>query len=253
MLNEKLQQLHDEIKPAFNESILESLPINESHDYKQFKIFPIELLVKAEWNYKVEDENSSKKLRENLKRVGQTETIHVRLLHTGYFEVVNGNHRYDEMIALGRKTVIAYDHGQITKEEAFRRCLETNEKWFDSDNVQLGRMMKQLSESASIDDLITTMPFSEEEINNFKKLAEMESDEITPTILDNISLPSGDKSEFEQITFTLHKDQMAEVQTALQMCKAANKEEFIGEENNNKNGNALYFIIKQYLASNNAE
>ena len=175
MLNEKLQQLHDEIKPAFNESILESLPINESHDYKQFKIFPIELLVKAEWNYKVEDENSSKKLRENLKRVGQTETIHVRLLHTGYFEVVNGNHRYDEMIALGRKTVIAYDHGQITKEEAFRRCLETNEKWFDTDNVQLGRMMKQLSESASIDDLITTMPFSEEEINNFKKLAEMDT------------------------------------------------------------------------------
>jgi len=253
MLSEKLQKLHEQIQPAFTKTMLDGLPDNEAYDYAQYKLFPLELLVKADWNYKGEDEAASKKLRENIKRNGQTETIHVRLLHTGYYEVINGNHRVDEMAGLERKSVLAYDHGQITQEEAIRRCLETNEKWFDTDSVKLGNLMKQLTDTTEINDLISTMPFAEEEIHNFIKLAELDSGEITPVIMDGINLPDGDKSEYEQITFTMHKDQMADINVALELCRGLNKDAFKGEENKNRNGNALYFITKHYLAANGAK
>ena len=54
---------------------------------------PIDKLVKADWNYKTEDDKKQEKLKENIKRNGQIENILIRELDTGYYEVVNGNHR----------------------------------------------------------------------------------------------------------------------------------------------------------------
>jgi len=119
----------------------------------------------------------SNKLRENLKRNGQIETVHVRKLETGYYEVVNGNHRYDEMVILGRKTIIAYDHGVISKEEAIRRCLETNETRFDSDKFKLTGLIKELSQQFDLTDLVQSMPFSEEEINNYAAMTDFNWDQ----------------------------------------------------------------------------
>ena len=132
----------------------------------------MDLLVKADWNYKEEDVIMSNKLRENLKRNGQIETIHLRKLETGYYEVVNGNHRYDEMVILGRKTIIAYDHGVISKEEAIRRCLETNETKFESNQIKLAGLIKELSQQFDLTDLVQSMPFSEEEINNYAAMTD---------------------------------------------------------------------------------
>lgn len=57
------------------------------------------------------------------------------------------------------------------------------------------------------------------------------------------TLPSGDKSDFEQITFTLHKSQAELIRGGLDLVE--NYEETYG--NSNKNGNALYTIIKQWI------
>ena len=54
---------------------------------------PTDKLVKADWNYKTEDQEKQEKLKENIKRNGQIENIIIRELETGFFEVVNGNHR----------------------------------------------------------------------------------------------------------------------------------------------------------------
>lgn len=57
------------------------------------------------------------------------------------------------------------------------------------------------------------------------------------------TLPSGDKSDFEQITFTLHKSQAELIRGGLDLVE--NYEETYG--NTNKNGNALYTIVKQWV------
>ena len=62
---------------------------------------------------------------------------------------------------------------------------------------------------------------------------------------DEFSLPSGERSEFCQLTFTLAHEQNDFIQEALNKAKKLDEfGEFCG--NNNVNGNAIYLIVKQW-------
>lgn len=62
------------------------------------------------------------------------------------------------------------------------------------------------------------------------------------------SLPDGDKSEFQQITFTLHDDQAEQVKAALEAAKAIGA--FVDTGNENSNGNALARVCETFLTQN---
>ena len=59
-------------------------------------------------------------------------------------------------------------------------------------------------------------------------------------------LPSGERGEIVQIIVTLHKDQSALLDQAID--KAVEAGEFVDTQNNNKNGNAIARIAEAYLA-----
>jgi hypothetical protein len=64
---------------------------------------------------------------------------------------------------------------------------------------------------------------------------------------DEFSLADGDKSPFEQITFTLSNDQAIEVRNALATIKETSEFKYAdSEENENSNGNALFLIVTQW-------
>lgn len=58
------------------------------------------------------------------------------------------------------------------------------------------------------------------------------------------SLPDGDKSNIEQITFLLAKEQMEKIREAMELVKDDVYETF---GNDNKNGNAIYEVVRQWL------
>lgn len=60
-------------------------------------------------------------------------------------------------------------------------------------------------------------------------------------------LPSGDKSPFQQMTFTLSNEQAGVVAEAI--SKAKSTSDFVGTGNENSNGNALWRICDAYLHS----
>lgn len=62
---------------------------------------------------------------------------------------------------------------------------------------------------------------------------------------DDFSLPDGDKSEICQMTFTLHKQQKELIEYAMTCVEDQITETF---GNANKNGNALYEVIRQWAA-----
>ena len=64
---------------------------------------------------------------------------------------------------------------------------------------------------------------------------------------DDFTLPDGDKSEFCQMTFTLHEEQAQFIKYALSLIE--DYSETFG--NTNKNGNALYEIVKQWAEQKN--
>lgn len=135
-------------------------------------------LVKADWNYKKEDEEKTKKLVGNFKRNGQIENIIVRELETGFYEVINGNHRKDVFDILKIKKVHTYNFGNITHERAVRIAIETNETRFDSDQLKLSELITMLTTKFKIADLSNTMPYSEDDINNFLEVANFDFDKL---------------------------------------------------------------------------
>ena len=71
-------------------------------------------------------------------------------------------------------------------------------------------------------------------------------DDIETT--DEFSLPDGDKSNLEQITYTLSSEQSNIIKEAIQEIKYTEEYKFVETfGNENGNGNALYLLIQQWV------
>lgn len=60
----------------------------------------------------------------------------------------------------------------------------------------------------------------------------------------DFELPSGDKGNIEQMTFTLSTEQATLIRSAMDLVKDEIKETF---GNENKNGNAIYEVVRQWV------
>lgn len=140
---------------------------------KNYIIVPIEKLVAADWNYKIDDTAKAKfmmdKLKSNLKRNGQIENIIIRELDTGFFEVVNGNHRYMALKDLGWTECVAYNLGAVDLPTAKRIAVATNETKFENDPLRLAGIVKELAEGVDpveLESVLADLPYSAEEMLN---------------------------------------------------------------------------------------
>ena len=79
------------------------------------------------------------------------------------------------------------------------------------------------------------------------ELADYGFQEVKPEEWDNAfdKLPEGDRAPFQQMTFTLHDDQAERIKEAL--TKAKHEGDFNGSENENSNGNALWWICEAFI------
>lgn len=141
---------------------------------------PIEKLVPADWNYKTEKPELVEKLKNNLKRNGQIENILIRELKTGFYEVVNGNHRYVALKDLEWKSVICFNLGEISDSKAKRIAIETNETKFSADPLKLAALIADILQDFPVEDISSTMPYSEEEIENFKNVSDFNWEDHNP-------------------------------------------------------------------------
>jgi len=141
---------------------------------KGFNLIPVKKLVKAGWNYKDEDSEEAAELMDaleaNFKRNGQVENILVRELDTGFYEVINGNHRYDIARRVELKELMCFNFGKISLVEAKRITLETNELNFKADPLKLAAVIGELTDEYDMGELLSSLPFDENEVENFNKL-----------------------------------------------------------------------------------
>jgi hypothetical protein len=143
-------------------------------DAQRFKLMSLDMLVKADWNYKEEDEERAAKLKRQIQRNGQIENIIVRPLDTGYYEVVNGNHRLDIFNDLEIKEVMVYDCGDISLVQAMRISIETNETKFETNQLLLAERVTDILNEFSLEELVETMPYSLEELEAMPKLKDFD-------------------------------------------------------------------------------
>lgn len=135
---------------------------------------PIESAVKADWNYKEDDPEKQEKLVANIKRNGQIETTIVRPLPTGFYEVVNGNHRYDAFVTCGMKGFWAFNIGEVSLAHAQRVAIETNETRFTTNDVRLAKLMQEIEMEFSREELEATMPFDKARLDAMAEMLEFQ-------------------------------------------------------------------------------
>lgn len=150
-------------------------------NFDRFQVLPVGKLVKADWNYKEEDEQLTAKLVENIKRNGQIENVIVRELDTGFFEIVNGNHRYDAMKAIGSHEVVVCNLGTITLLQAQRVAIETNETKFTTNTARLATILADIAKEYDLEDLAGSMPYSEERLKELVGITEFDWDSYDKT------------------------------------------------------------------------
>jgi len=155
-------------------------------------------------------------------------------------EVLGGNMRLRAYNELGIKDIWVSIVNPKTEAEKAELAITDNESSGRWDEDKLAELIDSLKDSIVLTDYQIDLgkPINLQEL----------LDKYSPTILDDIALPDGYKSGFEQITFTLSTQQAELVRQAL--AKAKDKEVLDNLDNENSNGNAISKIAELYLNGN---
>lgn len=154
-----------------------------------FKTIELNKLKKADWNYKENDAVLQIKLEENIRANGQLENIIVRKLDDEFYEIVNGNHRYDAFKECNIQEVIVCDMGKISLEKAQLIALATNETKFKLNDSKLFEILKTISSEIPIMDMAKILPWDESLITDKIAMLDFSFDAI----------PSATQEQLEEV------------------------------------------------------
>lgn len=192
------------------------------------------------WKPKLIKVSEIKNWEQNPRTISQEayERLKQRIVSRGFHDVIkvdtenvvlSGNQRRRALEELGIKEVYCMvPNRKLTDEEMLQVAVDSNRQ----DGAWDFDMLASLSEVEALKEL----GFTDQEL----KIT------ATPDVINDISLPDGDKPELQQITFTLTTEQLEIVKSALETAKKLGN--FIETGNENKNGNAIARICEDYAS-----
>lgn len=188
--------------------------VSTEPEEKGWRVLSTYRLVKAEWNYKMEEEGKAEALANNIRRNGQVVNCVVRPLPDGeggyqrsedgevLYELADGNHRKDAFEAAEVDAVVVYNLGDVTVEEAKRMAVEINETQFDHDPAALAEVLGDVQAAFDTEDVLATMPFGEEELAEFNEMLDFNFDNFE----EDDEPPSSDDDEWERFEVALPEE-----------------------------------------------
>lgn len=201
----------------------------------EVKNIAIDKLIPYEFNNKKHDVTQIDRIANSIKEFGFTQPI---VIDKDNFVIIgHGRLEASKKLGLDKVPCVQMDKLNATQIKKLRILdNKLNESERDMDNLRLELGGGDLDNfnigdiELSVEDLFGDM---------------LDPDELG----DSFTLPSGDKSQFEQITFTLTTEQMEKVKEALEQAKAMpDMVQAEGMGNENKNANALFVIVMQWQA-----
>lgn len=192
----------------------------------------------APWNYKL---TGTKEQIEKLKRsILSSKSAGVlcvrRLQHKNgkhIYEVIDGNHRLEAVIAAGWKTVPCEDFGKISKAQAVVIARQRNYQWFEDDVVKLGKLYADdVLSMFDKDDLLGFIP---ESLEGFEEILSAGQE-------GEIEEPKPESKPDKPSIITLTADQYMKVMEAVNTLRQAEGDEGMSD------GRALELISADYLA-----
>lgn len=191
----------------------------------KIEVININDIKEYENNAKIHTPEQIEQIKKSIEEFGNNDPIAIDENNV----IIEGHGRYIALKELGNEEVEVIRLSHLTEEQKKAYMLVHNKLTMNTDfDIEL--LSEELSNILDID------------MGDFGFDIEI----LDPEELDdNFSLPDGDKEELEQMTFTLHTKQAELIKYAIEtIINNEDIEETFG--NTNKNGNALYEVIRQW-------
>lgn len=111
-----------------------------------------------------EGEKMYDQIKKSIKINGQIGAILVRELDNGNYEIVNGQHRFLVAQELKAKEIEIKNLGKISRENAIKKAIMTNETRIPVDQLELAELLKDLAKNESLQKLADELPYSFDQI-----------------------------------------------------------------------------------------
>jgi ParB-like chromosome segregation protein Spo0J len=213
-------------------------------EVKENKLVPLALLFPHERNYRAHPESQIIKLAASLERFGQVRSIVTQACENGSYTIVAG-------------------HGVVLAAERLKysdlRADILPASWSQAQIEGYLVADNNLSSEAVDDDTLLATLLQEQQDAGYDLASLGSDDETLRQMLENLTpasgdewsnalgdLPDGEKSPFQQMTFTLSNEQADMVKEALDLAQE-DKDHFEDMGNQNSNGNALAYVVRFYL------
>jgi ParB-like chromosome segregation protein Spo0J len=191
------------------------------------KRVPISQVIPNPTNPRIIKDDKFKKLVKSIQDFPQMLELRP-IVVDGNMVVLGGNMRLKACIAAGLKEVPIIVADNLTEQQQAEFIIK--------DNVGFGEWDWDLLANQWDVEALTDWGL---DVGGFDLNAEQFGDEF--------SLPDGDKSPFQQMTFTLADEQTEQIKNAIADIKATDEYKYCETfGNENSNGNALYLIIMQW-------
>lgn len=136
---------------------------------------------------------------------------------------------------------IDVSHLTETQAQAFAIADNRTSELAENDNQQLADLLSEIA--AQDEKLLAATGYDGDDVDALLKGLSNPTNEDWNNILGNLA--TGDRAPFQQMTFTLHDDQVIIVKQAMDIAKA--QSDFVSTVNENSNGNSLSHICEIYI------
>lgn len=189
----------------------------------------IDSITEYEFNAKEHPRDQIEQIKTSITEYGNNDPIAIDENN----EIIEGHGRYIALKELGYKEVEVIRLSHLTDEQKRAYRLIHNKLTMNSD-FDFEALEKELAELTAFDFDMSAFGFDESVFDN-------------DTFGTDFELPDDEKGEYCQMTFTLHNGQAEVIKSALSTVGECS--ETFG--NSNKNGNALYEVVKQWAEQKN--
>ncbi|MDE4297104.1 ParB/RepB/Spo0J family partition protein [Phaeobacter gallaeciensis] len=141
----------------------------------QYLTVAVGQLRKNPWNSNQVDAANEEKIRESIKRNGIFKPIIVRQVPgQGGFEIIGGEHRWEQAVELGYTDVPVVDLGEIDDRKAKEIGVIDNARYGIDDTLSLGEILKDIG----VDDLQDFLPYGDTDLTAIFSASDIALDDL---------------------------------------------------------------------------
>lgn len=136
-------------------------PSLASNAARTTELIPVRYIRRNKWNPNRMTQAMRAKARESIETYGFIDPLLVREVGLHDYEVIDGEHRFDEAIALGYEELPCVNLGLVEDADAKKLTIIMNELHGQADPGKLGDLLDDIRTMTSLEELMVALPYDE--------------------------------------------------------------------------------------------